>query len=122
MKISEISMRFEQMEINADVLEEKRRIEAEKQSEAKKREEQEMRDEFRREEERKRRDSNERTKQAGFKIEKLRIEQFDGNLREYPSFQSNFERFLKPNIRNEEEAFVLKSYLEKTVRQDVDLM
>ena len=120
--ISEISMRFEQMEINADVLEEKRRIEAEKQSEAKKREEQEMRDELRREEERKRQDSNERTKQAGFKIEKLRIEQFDGNLREYPSFKSNFERFLKPNIRKEEEAFVLKSYLAKTVRQDVDMM
>ena len=119
--INELSGRFEQLEIEADVLEQSRRDEAERQKENKRNKERET--EYRREEERKNAETRaNEDKRSGFKIERLKIEQFEGDLREYPSFKNTFLKFIKPNIREEEESFVLKSYLHKKVRQDVEMM
>ena len=53
------------------------------------------------------------------KVEGVRFEMFDGDLRSYGRFKEEFIKHIKPAFKLEEEAFVLKSHLTKEVREEV---
>ena len=58
--------------------------------------------------------------QSPVKIERIKFENFNGDLRRYPRFKEEFLKHIKPTYKSSEEAFVLKSYLEKHIREDVE--
>ena len=78
--------------------------------------------EEKREEEKKAKEQRRERKEMGIKVEKLKIEQFDGELRAYPQFKRNLEKFIVPNLQHGEVAFVLKYYLSKDIRRDFDML
>ena len=119
--ITEVSTAFESAEVEADRLRE-RRLELVKKQEIDERKAEEKKAEEKREEEKKAKEQRRERKEMGIKIEKLKIEQFDGELRAYPQFKRNFEKFIVPNLQHGEVAFVLKNYLSKDVRRDVDML
>lgn len=45
---------------------------------------------------------------------------FDGDLRKYPKFKSDLLKFILPAYKKDQAAFVLKSYLEGTVNDEVE--
>ena len=51
---------------------------------------------------------------------KLKFENFDGDIRKYSLFKHEFTKFIRPQYEASEEAFVLKSYLEPSVREEVN--
>ena len=51
--------------------------------------------------------------QSTFKIEKMKLPTFNGNLKEYIQFKSDFMKYVLPEIESEKAAFVLKSCLGK---------
>ena len=55
-----------------------------------------------------------------FKTEKLKFESFAGDVRRYPRFKHQFIKFIKQQYSQEEEAFVLRSYLSPSVREEVE--
>ena len=63
--------------------------------------------------------SNER-KEFGIKLCKLKFDSFDGDIRKYPLFKQEFIKFIRPQYKPNEEAFVLKTYLEPSVRETVN--
>ena len=54
------------------------------------------------------------------KLEKVKFRTFDGNLRCYPKFKSEFETYVKPLCQPKQLPFVLKSYLCESVRREVE--
>ena len=50
----------------------------------------------------------------------MKFESFGGDLRRYPRFKEEFLKYVKPTFKPSEEAFVLKSYLERHVRNDIE--
>lgn len=59
-------------------------------------------------------------KDGGMKLERMKLPTFDGNLREYPRFKSDFERHIVPELdSNEKATYVLKSCLTGPPLQDV---
>ena len=56
---------------------------------------------------------------GGIRINKLQFEKFTGNIRAYPTFKNEFLKHVKPKYPASEEAFVLKSYLEKEIKEEV---
>ena len=56
----------------------------------------------------------------GIKLEGLKFQSFDGNLRKYPKFKHDFLKHIQPLYKEEQAAFVLKSYLSIEVREEVD--
>ena len=55
-----------------------------------------------------------------FRLEKLRFDLFEGDIRKYPRFKEQFLAFIKPQYRPEEEAFVLRSYLNSSIKEEVE--
>ena len=54
------------------------------------------------------------------KLERVKFRIFDGDLRKYPKFKSEFETFVKPLCQQAQLPFVLKSYLCDSVRREVE--
>ena len=54
------------------------------------------------------------------KLERIKFRIFDGDLRKYPKFKSEFETFVKPLCQQAQLSFVLKSYLCDSVRREVE--
>lgn len=53
-------------------------------------------------------------------LERIKLEKFTGEIRKYPKFKDNFERYIKPLCPEEQLPFVLRSYLGEEVQEDVD--
>ena len=54
------------------------------------------------------------------KLERIKFRIFDGDLRKYPKFKSEFETFVKPLCQQEQLSFMLKSYLCDSVRREIE--
>ena len=54
------------------------------------------------------------------KLERVKFRTFDGDLRKYPKFKSEFELYVQPLCQQNQLPFVLKSYLCDSVRRLVD--
>ena len=54
------------------------------------------------------------------KLERVKFRMFDGDLRKYPKFKSEFEQYVKPLCQAEQLPFLLKSYLCDSVRREVE--
>ena len=54
------------------------------------------------------------------KFEKIRFEQFDGDIRKYSRFKEEFQKHVKTAYDKDEEAFVLKSHLAPHGREEVE--
>lgn len=54
------------------------------------------------------------------KLERLKFRTFDGDIRRYPKFKSEFIKFVEPLCSESQLTFVLKSYLCDSVRREVD--
>ena len=54
------------------------------------------------------------------KLECLKFPMFDGNVRNYPKFKSEFEKYIKPMCGIDQLPIVIKQYLSESVRRDVD--
>jgi len=54
------------------------------------------------------------------KIERLKFPTFNGDIRRYPQFKSEFIKHVAPQCMNEQLAFVLKSYLISEIRDEVE--
>ena len=52
-------------------------------------------------------------KMTELKLERMKMPSFDGDIRNYPRFKNDFEKQVKPSIRSESTAYVLKSCLSK---------
>ena len=48
------------------------------------------------------------------------MEKFDGDIRKYPKFKKQFERYVKPLCSESQLPFVLKSHLDEKVKEEVD--
>ena len=48
---------------------------------------------------------------SGFHIEKMRLPVFDGDVRNYPRFRSDFKKFIQPETTVDQSAFVLRRSL-----------
>ena len=57
---------------------------------------------------------------SSFRLEKLRFQMFDGNVRKYPRFKSEFNKYVDPICKADQVAFILKSYLSEEIKEEVD--
>ena len=57
---------------------------------------------------------------TGIRLERLKFRSFNGNLRKYPKFKSEFLKHIRPLYKADEVSFVLKSYLSDDVREEVE--
>ena len=56
------------------------------------------------------------------KLERMKFNIFDGNIRKYPKFKEDFNIHIKPMCDPTQIPFVLKSYLSEELREDVDCL
>merc|ERR1712100_368444 len=54
------------------------------------------------------------------KLERIKFRTFDGDLRKFPKFKFEFNKFVVPMCREEQLPFILKPYLCDSVRQEVE--
>ena len=59
------------------------------------------------------------TMKNNLKLERLRFNTFDGDLRKYPKFKSEFTKYIQPSYKTEEAVFVLKTYLSEKMREEL---
>jgi hypothetical protein len=53
------------------------------------------------------------------RIEKMKFQSFDGDICKYPEFKTEFVKHITPQCNHTQLAFVLKSYLVDSVREEV---
>ena len=53
-------------------------------------------------------------------LERLKLEKFDGNLRNYPGFKERFNLYIKPICPMSQLPFILRQHLETHVREEVE--
>ena len=56
---------------------------------------------------------------ACVRLEKVKFQVFKGDLRNYPTFKKEFLKHIKPKYNADDEAFILKTYLEAEIRNDI---
>ena len=54
------------------------------------------------------------------KLERVKFRTFDGDIRKFPKFKSEFETYVQPLCQQNQLPFVLKSYLCDSVRREVE--
>ena len=54
------------------------------------------------------------------RLEKLRFQTFDGDIRKYPKFKAEFQKYIQPLRKSDEIAFILRSYLIDEISEEVD--
>jgi hypothetical protein len=54
------------------------------------------------------------------KPDKVKFQQFNGDIRKYPQFRREFQAHMEPLYQKQQLAFVLKSYLSECVREEVE--
>ena len=56
---------------------------------------------------------------SSFRLEKLSFQMFDGNVRKFPRFKSEFNKYVEPICKPDQVAFILKSYLSEEIKEEV---
>ena len=57
---------------------------------------------------------------SSFRLEKLRFQMFDGNVRKYPQFKSELNECVEPVFKPDQVAFILKPYFSEEIKEEVD--
>ena len=57
---------------------------------------------------------------SSIRLEKLRFQTFDGDIRKYPKFKAEFRKYIPPLCKSDEIAFILRSYLIDEISAEVD--
>ena len=57
---------------------------------------------------------------SSIRLEKLRFQTFDGDIRKYPKFKAEFLKYIPPLCKSDEIAFILRSYLIDEISAEVD--
>ena len=57
---------------------------------------------------------------SGIQFERQKFEKFEGDIRKYPGFKDRFNSYIEPNYPKSEIAFLLRSHLSPTVREEVE--
>ena len=57
---------------------------------------------------------------SSVRMEKIKFESFQGDIRKYPRFKEEFLKHIKTLHRPEDEAFVLRSYLNDSVKAEIE--
>ena len=57
---------------------------------------------------------------SSIRLKKLRFQKFDGDIRKYPKFKAEFQKYIQPLCKSDEIAFILKSYLIDEISEEVD--
>ena len=57
---------------------------------------------------------------SSIQLERIKLDPFKGDIRKYPKFKEQFEKYVKPLCRPSQLPFVLKSYLDDEVKEEVD--
>ena len=57
---------------------------------------------------------------SNVQLERIKLEQFNGDIRKYPKFKEQFELYVKPLCRASQLPFILRSYLTDDVKEEVD--
>ena len=64
--------------------------------------------------------STKKAEPNSIKLERVKFRTFDGDIRKYPKFKSEFEQFVQPLCSSNQITFVLKSYLCDSVRREIE--
>ena len=56
---------------------------------------------------------------TNIRMQKLNFEVFSGDLRKYPQFKDEFKRYIKPLYTDDDEGFVLRSYLSSSLKDEI---
>ena len=56
----------------------------------------------------------------GVQLERIKLEEFNGDIRRYPKFKEQFELYVKPLCTQTQLPFVLRSHLMENVQEEVD--
>ena len=54
------------------------------------------------------------------RLEKLRFQTFDGDIRKYPKLKAEFQKYIQPLCKSDETAFILRSYLTDEISEEID--
>ena len=54
------------------------------------------------------------------RVEKLRFQTLDGDIRKYPKFKAEFRKYIQPLCKCDKIAFILRSYLIDEISEEVD--
>ena len=54
------------------------------------------------------------------RVEKLRFQTLDGDIRKYPKFKAEFRKYIHPLCKPDKIAFILRSYLIDEISEEVD--
>ena len=57
---------------------------------------------------------------SSIRLKKLRFQTFDGDMRKYPKFKAEFQKYIQPLCKSDEIAFILRSYLIDEISEEVD--
>ena len=57
---------------------------------------------------------------SSIRLEKLRFQTFDDDIRKYPKFKAEFQKYIQPLCKSDEIAFILRSYLIDEISEEVD--
>ena len=59
---------------------------------------------------------------SSIRLEKLRFQTFDSDIRKYPKFKAEFQKYIQPLCKSDEIAFIFRSYLTDEISEEVDSM
>ena len=57
---------------------------------------------------------------GNLQLERIKLEKFDGDIRNYPKFKEQFELYVRPLCLKSQLPFVLRSHLNEEVKDEVD--
>ena len=57
---------------------------------------------------------------GAIQLERIKIDKFQGNIRKYPKFKVEFEKYVKPLCQEAQLPFILKAHLSEEVKEEVD--
>ena len=59
---------------------------------------------------------------SSIRLEKLRFQTFDGDIRKYPKFKPEFQKHIQPLCKSVEIAFILRPYLIDEISKEIDCL
>ena len=57
---------------------------------------------------------------GAIQLERIKIDKFQGNIRKYPKFKVEFEKYVKPLCQEAQLPFILKAHLSEEVKEEID--
>ena len=57
---------------------------------------------------------------SSIRLEKLRFQTFDGDIRKYPKFKAEFQKYIQLLCKSDEIAYIIRSYLPDEISEEAD--